>query len=233
VIGISKHAAYLVENSSIGTVKKLTSGGGGEVYLARLMKSISNEKTGTLVIQKKIFVKDHLTQEAFYQEVGIMIMLSLFSNFCRIIGYTENPSTMILQYYSGGSLHSWIQGNKIGQAVIMKISKEILSALNVMHSHYLAHCDLKPQNVLIEVFDGIPACYLTDFGITQILSEKILASRAFKVINLRGLSVHYAAPEAFTWFRTKVFAGVDFKNFDIYSFSCIVFELLTKKTPWL
>ncbi|KAI3655599.1 hypothetical protein MP638_006168, partial [Amoeboaphelidium occidentale] len=87
-------------------------------------------------------------------------------------------------------------------------------------------------NVLIEVIDGVPTCYLTDFGITQVLSDKILASREFHVINLRGLSVFYAAPEAFKWFRTKSFVGVDFTKFDIYSFACIIFELLTRKTPW-
>jgi serine/threonine protein kinase len=101
-----------------------------------------------------------------------------------------------------------------------------------MHCYYLAHCDLKPQNVLVEVVDGIPTCYLTDFGITQVLSETILASRAFNVINLKGLSVFYAAPEAFTWFRTKIYTGVDFKKFDVYSLACVVLELLTRKTPW-
>jgi hypothetical protein len=44
---------------------------------------------------------------------------------------------------------------------------------------------------------------LTDFGIAQILSEKIIATKAFNVINLRGLSVSYAAPEALNNFRSK------------------------------
>jgi serine/threonine protein kinase len=88
-----------------------------------------------------------------------------------------------------------------------------------MHSHCLAHCDLKPQNVLVKVADGIPCFFITDFGITQVLSESIIAAKSFHIINLRGLLVHYASPEAFTWFRTKSFLGVDFKKFDVYSFS--------------
>jgi hypothetical protein len=231
VVGISKHAAYLVANSSVASIKKLATGGGGEIFLARVMTAFLKEKTGNLVIQKIVFVKNQTAQEAFYQEVGIMIMLSPFPNFCRIIGYTENPVSMILQYYPDGSLQGWIQSNKFGRDVMVKVSKEISSALRIMHSYYLAHCDIKTQNILIEVIDGVPACYLTDFGITQVLSDKILASRAFNVINLRGLSVFYAAPEAFKCFRTKAYTGVDFKKFDVYSLACIVLELLTRKTP--
>jgi hypothetical protein len=231
VIGISKHAAFLVLNSNVATIKKLASGGGGEIFLARVMNSFLNEKTGNIVIQKIVFVKNVKSEEAFYQEVGIMIMLSTFPNFCRLIGYTVHPASMILQYYPGGSLYTWIKENIVGRNVLLKLSKEITSALKIMHSCYLAHCDIKSQNVLIEVENNIPTCYLTDFGVSQVLSDMIIASREFNVINLKGLSVHYAAPEAFEWFRSKK-SGVDFKKFDVYSFACVLLELLSRQTPW-
>lgn len=101
-----------------------------------------------------------------------------------------------------------------------------------MHSHFLAHCDLKPQNILVEVENGLLSCYLTDFGITQILSEKIIAAKTFNVINLRGLSTHYAAPEAFRNFRAKSYKSVDFKAYYIYSFGCLLYELLSRRAPW-
>jgi serine/threonine protein kinase len=101
-----------------------------------------------------------------------------------------------------------------------------------MHEHFLAHCDIKTQNVLVEVNASVPSCYLTDFGITQILSEKIIATKSFNVINLRGLSVQYAAPEAFLNFRSKNYIGVDFKKYDVYSFACVAYEVLGRKFPW-
>jgi serine/threonine protein kinase len=101
-----------------------------------------------------------------------------------------------------------------------------------MHAHYLAHCDIKSQNVLVEVSNNVPSCYLTDFGIAQILSEKIIATKAFHVINLRGLSVSYAAPEALNNFRSKKYIRTDFKKYDIYSLACMTFEVLTKQMPW-
>jgi serine/threonine protein kinase len=110
-------------------------------------------------------------------------MLSSFPHFCKIIGYTEKPLSMVLKYYPEGSLFDWFHKNASDKTVRIKILKEIAKALSTMHSHYLAHCDLKSQNVLIEVSQGIPSCFLTDFGITQILSDQIVAARMFNIIN--------------------------------------------------
>ncbi|KAI3655554.1 hypothetical protein MP638_000614, partial [Amoeboaphelidium occidentale] len=37
VMGISKHAAYVIENSALAKVKKIAAGGGGELFLARII----------------------------------------------------------------------------------------------------------------------------------------------------------------------------------------------------
>jgi serine/threonine protein kinase len=84
----------------------------------------------------------------------------------------------------------------------------------------------------MQVDSGLPPCYLTDFGITRILSEDIAASKAFNVINLRGLSMPYASPEAFTNFRSKKYESIDFKAYDLYSCGCLLYNLLTRRAPW-
>jgi WD40 repeat protein len=232
VMGISKHASYLIPSSMIAGIRKLASGGGGELLIAKIMDSSLQKKFGDTVIQKIVFVRNKSSEEAFFQEVGIMIMLSHFPHFCQIIGYTERPLSLILKFYPDGSLFEWLKTSEGALQYDVKILKELAEALRTMHSHYLAHCDIKSQNVLMQVDNGVPSCYLTDFGITQILSEDILASKAFNVINLRGLSVHYASPEAFNNFRSKAYFRTDFKKYDIYSFACVVFEVQTRKMPW-
>jgi serine/threonine protein kinase len=52
------------------------------------------------------------------------------------------------------------------------------------------------------------------------------------VINIRGLTAHYSAPESFRKFRAKNYNGVDFKKYDIYSLACVAFEVLLQKGPW-
>lgn len=232
IVGISKHAEFLIPSSTIAGSKKLASGGGGELFIAKVMDPSLQKKAGDTVIQKVVFTKTKSHEEAFFQEVGIMIMLSTFPHFCKIIGYTESPLSMILKFYPNGSLHEWLSNHQTFGRFSFKLLKELAAALNTMHSHYLAHCDIKPQNILMEIHNGIPSCFLTDFGITQILSEEILASRMFKITNLRGLSIHYASPEAFSNFRSKRYINVDFKKYDLYSYGCIIYDFVTSRSPW-
>jgi serine/threonine protein kinase len=233
VMGISKHAAYLMETSAFAMIKKIAIGGGGELYLTGVMVPALRKKIGETVIQKIIFVKNDASREAFYQEIGIMIMLLPFPNFCRILGYTENPMSIIMEFYPDGSLNEWLKTRICSKGNLLKILREISQGLNVMHSYFLAHCDLKPQNILVKVSNGIPSFFITDFGITQVLSESIIAAKSFNIINLRGLSVHYASPEAFTSFRTKKYSSVDFRMFDVYSFGCLTYEVQTRRMPWV
>lgn len=232
VMGVSKHASYLIENSAVVKINKIAAGGGGELYLSKIMDPKLKSKIGENVIQKIVFVRNKASEDAFYQEVGIMVMLSKFPYFCTILGYTENPLSMILKFYAAGSLASWLRNNALNRTVMIKVFREMALGLELMHSYYLAHCDIKPQNILVEVVNGEPSSVLTDFGITQILSERIIAAKYFKIMNLRGLSVNYASPEAFSNFRSKKYTRVDFKKYDVYSFACVLLEVLTSKAPW-
>lgn len=232
VLGISKHAAFIIPSSALAKQKKIAAGGGGEVYLARIMEPSLRNKHDDVVIQKFVFIKNSASDDSFYLEVGIMIMLLAYPHFCQIIGYTENPLSMILKFYPDGSLDSWLRKNSYNKSVIVKVGKDIAGALRIMHNLHLAHCDIKPQNVLIEVMNGVPSCFLTDFGITQVLSTEIIAVRSFNAINLKGLSIPYASPEAFSHFRSKAYTRVDFKKYDVFSLACIMYELVTHKAPW-
>ncbi|KAI3662256.1 hypothetical protein MP638_001453 [Amoeboaphelidium occidentale] len=232
IIGISKHAALIMEHSSFARVKKIAAGGGGELFMVKIMDPLLKKKHGETFVQKIVFVRSKISEEAFYQEVGIMVTLSRFKNFCQIIGYTDHPLSLILKYYDLGSLKDWIRENQPSQKTAIRISRDISKALETMHNHYLAHCDIKTQNILMEKLGQSVSCVLTDFGITQVLSEKIIATRSFNIINIRGLSIQYAAPEALFNFRSKKYNKVDFKMYDIYSFGCVIFEVLTRKGPW-
>jgi WD40 repeat protein/tRNA A-37 threonylcarbamoyl transferase component Bud32 len=232
VMGISRHAAYIIDNFALAKVKKLTSGGGGELFISKIMDNSLRKRIGETVIQKVVFVKNQAIKEAFYQEVGIMITLSTFPHICKILGYTEDPSSIIMKLYEDGSLFDWVRSKKYNEKWVPKVLKEISRALQAMHTNFLAHCDIKTQNVLIEYVNETPSCYLTDFGITQVLSEKIIATRAFNIKNLKGLSVQFAAPEAFQNFKSRTYKSVDFKKYDLYSFGCVIYEATTKKAPW-
>ncbi len=82
------------------------------------------------------------------------------------------------------------------------------------------HNDLKPDNILIDL-DSLnkPYCVLTDFGISQVVTNQILKVQQFPVAEIRALLMAYAAPERILYFRKRMdVSGLDFVlSWDVYS----------------
>jgi serine/threonine protein kinase len=173
---------------------------------------------------------------AFNQEISLMEFFADSPYVAKLIGYCQEPVCLIMKYYSCGSLDNWTEKNSETARKYkfkVKICKDLASGIEVLHNRQVAHCDLKPQNVLVEDQPGQLRFLLIDFGISKILTDEYLASEAFQIRNLRGLTVPYAAPDALLRFRSKTaWSPNEEKAGDVYSFACIVFFLLTHLSPW-
>ena len=103
-----------------------------------------------------------------------------------------------------------------------------------MHKLFIAHCDLKPANVLLKQ-DG-PRMYalLTDFGIGYILEGKPQLVAGFEKNNLNGATIQYSAPEVITRFRQKKSGSAAdvIKAGDVYSVGVLLCEMICLKHPW-
>jgi serine/threonine protein kinase len=139
-----------------------------------------------------------------------------------------------MKYYSKKSLDAFIEANKYPLWLGVSFAMDISRGLKTMHTKSVAHNDLKPQNILLDTeSSGRLFCVLTDFGISHILEEKVIAAKAFSVVNLRGISARYASPEAYQRFRKLAVSPSNvLKAGDIYCFAGILYDLLTRKSPW-
>ncbi|KAM3212262.1 hypothetical protein ACQJBY_065376 [Aegilops geniculata] len=140
---------------------------------------------------------------------------------------------IVLEYSVNGDLESWLHPtvHEVGQRKPLSfgtrivIAVDIAAALDYLHNQCvppMAHCDLKPSNVLLDDFMG---ARVGDFGLARFLhsnnSSDIHSSTS--LVGPRG-SVGYIAPEY--GFGSKIST-----EGDVFSYGVIILEMLTGKRP--
>lgn len=129
---------------------------------------------------------------------------------------------MVLEWVPGKLLRHVVheaEGKKISQDRAIHLTTAILDALEYIHSHGVAHRDMKPENVMVDEDDNIK---LIDFGIASLEGARRLTFTGAS--NVMG-SPDYISPEQVKGKRGD-------KRSDLYSVGVILYEMLTGKTPF-
>lgn len=160
-------------------------GGGGNVFLARHLR------LDKLVVLKGDKRKVTARPELLRREVDVLKNLS-HSYIPKVFDYFIENETVytVMDYIEGESLDKPLKrGEKFPQPQVIEWAKELLEALEYLHSpthgappRGYVHSDIKPANLMLTPFGTI--C-LIDFNIALALGEE----------NVVGASAGYASPE--------------------------------------
>ncbi len=128
---------------------------------------------------------------------------------------------LIMEYVKGRSLKKILkEKSSLGMKRILKISENILSALDTIHQEGVIHRDIKPSNIMIKEESG--EVVLIDFG----LAKDIKNSKGITVSRTAMGTLNYMSPEMFR--NSK---GVSIEA-DIYSFGVVLYEMITGEVPF-
>ncbi|WOK95283.1 G-type lectin S-receptor-like serine/threonine-protein kinase LECRK3 [Canna indica] len=200
-----------LEEATSGFKEVLGRGAFGSVYKGVLPSTISIN-----VAVKKL---DRLVQEnekEFINEVR-SIGQTHHKNLVKLIGYCNEGTHRLLvyEYMSNGSLVRFLFGDrKLRWEQRIQIILGIAKGLLYLHDECITpiiHCDIKPQNVLLD--DNFVA-RISDFGLAKLLKTDQTRTNT----GIRGTR-GYVAPE---WFKSMAIT----KKVDVYSLGVMMLEII-------
>ena len=162
---------------------------------------------------------DPILFDRFQREAGIGERLN-HPNIMRVYGGEKRSRIyMVMEWCHGRLLRDIIDKDSLTQERAIKITKEVLRALDYIHANGVVHRDLKPENIMVDDHDNIK---LIDFGIASDSSARRLTYANFTAT--LG-TPNYIAPE-----QVKGKRG-DGRT-DTYSMGVILYEMVTGKLPF-
>jgi serine/threonine-protein kinase len=202
----------------------IAAGGMGEVYRAvdtKLARPVA------LKVLSPGFAQDPERVARFHREAQMLAALN-HPHIAHIHGLEtiDGVTALVMEMVDGATLADRISNGPIALEEALSIARQLAEALDAAHQHGIAHRDLKPANIKI-TSEG--AVKVLDFGLAKALDASApidlanLPAAASPAITRHGVilgTAGYMAPEQARGKRTD-------KRADIWSFGCVVYEMLT------
>lgn len=127
-----------------------------------------------------------------------------------------NLHFIVMELVEGVTLKNFIQRKgRLSERESIGIALQLIDGIDIAHKMGVIHRDIKPQNIIIST-EGVVK--IADFGIAGVASQEAANTAVMG-------SVHYISPE-------QAKRGISDARSDIYSFSCVLYEMLTGKVPY-
>jgi len=207
---------------SFEIVEIIGRGGMGVVYLARDTKLDRSVAVKSIPAELQA---SSTAQARFQREAKLLASLN-HSNIAvihEIIEQDEGASYLVLEYVPGQTLAEQIAKDPLKLQETLTIALQIAEAMAAAHEHDVIHRDLKPGNIKITP-DG--RVKVLDFGLAKAVSGE--ASEQPAAVTQPGRVIGtpaYMSPEQARGKPTD-------KRSDIWSFGCVLYEMLTGKIPF-
>jgi len=189
-------------------------GGMGAVYLA-----YDQRIQGRQVAVKENLDTTPLAHSQFDAEVKVMAALR-HPNLPGISDHFTGPNGrqyLVMDYIAGETLEDLVaQRGPLPEAEVVALTRQLLDALDYLHSNRVVHRDIKPSNIK-RAPDG--RLYLVDFGISKRQATGVVTQSWARGVGSPG----FAPLEQYQ-------GGTDGRS-DIYSLGAVLYFLLTGQVP--
>ncbi|KAH7730157.1 CAMK/DAPK/DAPK protein kinase [Aphelenchoides avenae] len=158
--------------------------------------------------------------DAIVREIQAMTLVC-HPNIVRYFGTTlyMDEILVIMHKVEGVQVLSYLTNlGFISEAIIQKLSSDLINAIDYLHSHELAHLAIKPEDLLVETHNKRPHLVLIDLG------SCLPRSAMNELVIWEGGPIEFVAPE--------VLGHKPCKKSDVWSFGVFLFVIATGISPF-
>ena len=196
-------------------LRKIGGGGMADVYLC---EDLTLGRRVALKVLLQRFLGDPNFVERFRREAKAAAGLNQ-ANLVSIYDWGEVDGTyfIVMEYVEGETLKDLVRRQgRLGGSEAVRISLQLLAALEFAHRTGIVHRDIKPQNVMLDRDGNVK---VMDFGIARAADSGM--TEAGSILG----TAQYLAPEQARGQR------VDERS-DLYSVGIVLYEMLTGTVPF-
>ena len=193
-------------------------GGTAIVYLAR--ERLSGAEVAIKLIRAK-YLEDEEAMARFAREARFVASLAHPNvvGVHRVLDLGNSGIALVMTHISGRTLKQVIHDDRpLPPEFVVRVLREVASALSAAHVMGIIHRDVKPENIFI-TDDG--RALLADFGVARSMSGDT------------QLTMHGVAIGTPSYMSPEQIDGTDLDGRgDIYSLGLVGWEMLTGHRPW-
>eukprot|EP00210_Caulerpa_lentillifera_P004741 g4525.t1 len=213
-----------IPSRNLRLLGQLDEGACGQIWAGELHDGPNIEKVAVKVLSDDSFDNETFarlirTEAEVFQRVSVRC-----HHVCRFYGLSvkHRKLCLIMKHYRRSLTQMMREQSSHGLSLadVKKYGTQICKGLAELHEQGIILQDLKPSNVLVDDLDN---AVLADFGLSSFIDKK-----GGKVITPSKGTPSYMAPESWD---PKSMGGMSVKT-DVWSFGCVILELLTGTSPW-
>ena len=196
----------------------LGTGGMSEVWLAE--DSRLGRWVAVKILRDSLANREDELIDTLVQEARIVAKLQ-HANIVGVYDYGthEGHHFLVMEYVHGYSVRQLLQSQgRLSEAEAIRYGTQVASALHYAHEQNVIHCDVKPENILV---NEQGTAKIADFGVAETVTRTLAAEQMRDVLG----TVAYLAPEVIQG------AAADPRS-DVYSLALTIYEMVAGRLPF-